>query len=134
MYVANKWKLQEHLRANKQIKLWRYFTIQIVRQNMPFISWGVQYASYSMSVKTRYYSTLNWTVTGKDVKDPKAILADKHFQKSGHRFNKLARFTIINRLTNTKLGKEILILLKMGWGAKRPHYQFFTYNFYKCGN
>ena len=70
----------------------------------------------------------------KDVKDPKAILADKHFQKSGHRFNKLARFTIINRLTNTKLGKEILILLKMGWGAKRPHYQFFTYNFYKCGN
>ena len=70
----------------------------------------------------------------KDVKDPKAILADKHFQKSGHRFNKLARFIIINRLTNTKLGKEILILLKMGWGAKRPHYQFFTYNFYKCGN
>ena len=23
----------------------------------------------------------------KDVKDPKAILADKHFQKSDHRFN-----------------------------------------------
>ena len=31
----------------------------------------------------------------KEVKDPKAILADKHFQKSDHRFNKHARFTIV---------------------------------------
>ena len=44
----------------------------------------------------------------KDVKDPKAILADKHFQKNGHRFNEHARFTIIDRLTKTNLDKEIL--------------------------
>ena len=44
----------------------------------------------------------------KDVKDPKAILADKHFQKIGHRFNEHARFMIIDRLTNTRLDKEIL--------------------------
>ena len=43
-----------------------------------------------------------------DVKDPKAILADKNFQKRGHRFNEHARFTIIDRLTNTNLDEEIL--------------------------
>ena len=42
----------------------------------------------------------------KDVKDPKAILADKHLQKNGHRFNQPARFTIIDRLKNTNLDKE----------------------------
>ena len=44
----------------------------------------------------------------KDIKDPKAILADKHFQKNGHRFNEHATFTITNRLTNRNLDKEIL--------------------------
>ena len=44
----------------------------------------------------------------KDVKDPKAILADKHFQKNGHRFNRYTRFTIIDESRNTKLDKEIL--------------------------
>ena len=43
-----------------------------------------------------------------DVKDHKAILADKHFQKNGHRFNEHARFMIIDRLANTNLDKEIL--------------------------
>ena len=43
----------------------------------------------------------------KHVKDTKAILAYKHFQKNGHRFNKHARFMITDRLTNTKLDKEI---------------------------
>ena len=37
-----------------------------------------------------------------------AILVDKHYQKSGHRFNELARFAIIDRLTNINLDKEIL--------------------------
>ena len=31
----------------------------------------------------------------KDVKDPKARLGDKHFEKNGHRFNEPARFTIM---------------------------------------
>ena len=44
----------------------------------------------------------------KDVKDPKATLADKHFQKSGHRFNEYAIFTITDRLTNTNVDYEIL--------------------------
>ena len=44
----------------------------------------------------------------KGAKDPKIILADKHFQKSGHRFNEHARFTITVRLTNANLDKEIL--------------------------
>ena len=44
----------------------------------------------------------------KNVKDPKAIVADKHFQKSGHKFNEHSRFTIIERLTNRNLDKEIL--------------------------
>ena len=43
----------------------------------------------------------------KDVKDSKAILAGKVFQKNGHRFNEQARFTIIDRLTNTNVDKEI---------------------------
>ena len=44
----------------------------------------------------------------KDVKDPKAILADKHFWKNGHSFNEHARFMIIDRLKKTNLEKEIL--------------------------
>ena len=44
----------------------------------------------------------------KDVKDSKVILADKLFQKNGHRFNEQRRFTIIDRLTNTNVDKEIL--------------------------
>ena len=44
----------------------------------------------------------------KDVIDPKAVLADKHFQKNGLRFNGHTRFTIIDRLKNTNLDKEIL--------------------------
>ena len=37
----------------------RYFTLQIVRQTMPFFLWSVQYAAYSISLKTRHYSTLD---------------------------------------------------------------------------
>ena len=44
----------------------------------------------------------------KDVKDPKAILADKHFKKDGDRFNEHARFTLIDRWTNANFDKEIL--------------------------
>ena len=44
----------------------------------------------------------------KDVKDPKAILADRHFPKNSHRFNKHARYTITDRLTNRYLDKEFL--------------------------
>ena len=44
----------------------------------------------------------------KDTKDPKVIAADKHFQKNSHRFNKHARFTITDRLTNRNLDKKIL--------------------------
>ena len=44
----------------------------------------------------------------KYVKDSKAVLADELFQKNGHRFNEQARFTIIDRLTNTNVDKEIL--------------------------
>ena len=74
---------------------------------MPFILWSVQYATYSMSIKTRHHSTLDWKIT-KDVKDPKAILADKLFQKSDHKFNEQATFAITDRLTNTNLDEEIL--------------------------
>ena len=38
----------------------------------------------------------------KDVKDPKAILADKHIQKSGHRFNEHSRFMSTDRFTKHK--------------------------------
>ena len=41
-------------------------------------------------------------------KDSKAVLADELFQKNGHRFNEQARFTIIDRLTNRNVDKEIL--------------------------
>ena len=30
----------------------------------------------------------------------------KHFQKSGHRFNEHARFTVTDRFTNRRLDKE----------------------------
>ena len=38
----------------------------------------------------------------KDVKDPNALPADKHFTLPGHDFNKNAKFTLIEKLTNTK--------------------------------
>ena len=60
----------------------------------------------------------------KDAKDAKAKLTDKHFQKSGLRFNEHARFTIIDILTNTNLDKKILGQLwkmwkTMSWNRKQ---------------
>ena len=51
----------------------------------------------------------------KDAKDAKAKLTDKHFQKSGLRFNEHARFTITDTLTNTNLDKKILRQLWKMW-------------------
>ena len=45
----------------------------------------------------------------KDVKDPNAVPADKHFTLPGHDFNKNAKFTLIEKLTNTnKVATETL--------------------------
>ena len=44
----------------------------------------------------------------KDVKKANAILACKHFQSPNHNFNQHAKFTIIDKLTNTNKPKEIL--------------------------
>ena len=70
---------------------------------MPFILWSVQYVGKN---EPPFNITLN--NQRKDVKDPKAILADKHFQKSGHRFNEHVRFTVTDRVTKTNYDKEIL--------------------------
>ena len=53
----------------------------------------------------------------KDIKDLEAILADKHFQKSSHRFNEHARLTITARLKNKPLQRDIRtsILIKFNW-------------------
>ena len=71
-----------------------------------------------MSVKTRQPFNIRLNNHRKDSEDPKAILVDKHFQKTDllndlrfivhYRFNEHARFTIIDRLTNTNFNKEIL--------------------------
>ena len=68
---------------------------------MPFIFWSVQYVG-----KNEPPFNIRLNNHRKDVKDPKAILADKHFQKSGHRFNERARFTIIDRVANTNLDNK----------------------------
>ena len=45
----------------------------------------------------------------KDVKDPKALLADKYFILPGNDFNKNAKFTLIEKLTHTnKVATETL--------------------------
>ena len=44
-----------------------------------------------------------------DVKDPKAIPVDKHFNQTRHNFNLHAKFTIIEQLEDTeKTSSEIL--------------------------
>ena len=77
----------------------------------------IEYAIYLMECaicnlqyvgKNKTSFNIKLTNHRKDVKAPKAIIADKHFQKIGHRFNKHARFTITDRLTNTNFVKEIL--------------------------
>ena len=70
---------------------------------------SAQISPYIMCSSAVYRETDRQTdrQTDRDNK-PKAILADQHFQKNVHRFNKHARFTIIYRLTNTNLDKEIL--------------------------
>ena len=45
----------------------------------------------------------------KDVKDPNGLPADKHFTLPGHDFDKNAKFTLIEKLTNTnKVATETL--------------------------
>ena len=77
IYVANKWKLQQHSRANKQTKLGRYFTIQTARQNL--MECAICNLQYLGKNETLFKIRLN--NHKKDLKDPKAILPDKHFQK-----------------------------------------------------
>ena len=80
-------------------------------------NWKTEYAIYlkecticSLQYVSKNKAPFNIRLNNhrKDVKDPNTTLEDKHFQKSGHRFNKHARFTIIESLTNTNLDKEIL--------------------------
>ena len=44
----------------------------------------------------------------KDMKNIDANMACKHFQQENHNFNKHAKFTIIDQLTNTSKFKETL--------------------------
>ena len=44
----------------------------------------------------------------KDTKKPNSILVCKHFQKQGHKFNKHAKFIIIDKLVNLNGSKEAL--------------------------
>ena len=68
---------------------------------MPFMECTICNLQYVGKKKTSF--NIRLINRRKGVKDPKATLADKHFQKSGHRFNEYAIFTIIDRLTNTKV-------------------------------
>ena len=44
----------------------------------------------------------------KETKNPNAVLACKHFQQQGHKFNSHAKFIIIGKLVNTSSSKDIL--------------------------
>ena len=57
------------------------------------------YHSIYIYIYTRFNNRLN--NYRKDVKDPNALPADKHFTLPGHDFNKNAKFTLIEKLTNT---------------------------------
>ena len=76
MYVASKWKLQQHSRANKQTKLGGNFTVQTLSQYvihlMECLICNLQYVSKN---ETPFNIRLN--NYRRDVKHPKAILADK---------------------------------------------------------
>ena len=76
MYVARKWKLQQHSRANKQAKLGRNFTVQTLSQYviclMECLICNLLYVS-----KNETPFSIRWNNYRKDVKDPKVILADK---------------------------------------------------------
>ena len=63
---------------------------------------------------------IRWNNHRKDVKKLKAILADIHFQKNGHKISKHIRFTIIDWLTNTnqEILKESLIQRENFWIQK----------------
>ena len=76
---------------SQQIKLGRSFTIQVVRQNL--IECAICNLQYVRKNETPF--NIRQNNHRKEVKDPKVILPDKHFQKSDHRFNKYARFTIV---------------------------------------
>ena len=44
----------------------------------------------------------------KDTKNPNAILACRHFQQQGRKFNSHAKFIILGKLVNTSSSKDIL--------------------------
>ena len=47
----------------------------------------------------------------KDTKNPNAILACRHFERQGHKFNSHTKFIIIDKLVNTSSSKDILCKL-----------------------
>ena len=89
-------------------KTWRIFHIAHCKTEYAIylMEWTICNIQYVGKNETLFNIRLN--KQRKDLKDPKTILADKNFQKNGHRFNEHARFTIIDKLTNKNLDKEIL--------------------------
>ena len=92
--------------TNKQN--WKIFHIVNCKKEYAIYLMECTICNLQYVVKNETPFNIRLTNHRKDVKDPEAILADKHFQKNGHRFNEHARFAIIGRLKNTNLDKEIL--------------------------
>lgn len=73
---------------------------------MYFVECSICNLQYVGKNETRFNIRLN--IHRKDVKDSKPLLADKHLPKSDHSFNRLARFKVTDKLTNSNLDQEIL--------------------------
>ena len=86
----------EHFKSNQTNRTFKIFQKTTCKSNFIIflLECKLSKIQYVGKAETAFNMQLN--NQRKDVKDPKAIPADKHFNQTGHKFNPHAKFIIID--------------------------------------
>ena len=113
----------EHFKSNQANRIFRIFQKTTCKSNfiIYLLECEISKIQYVGKAETAFNIQLN--NHRKDVKDPKAIPADKHFNQTGHNFNLHTKFIIIEQLqdivkTSNKILKERLKTRELFWIKK----------------
>ena len=99
----------EHFKSNQTNRTFRIFQKTTCKSN--FIIYLLECKLFKIQYVGKAEATFNIQLNNhrKDVKDPKAISVDKHFNQTGHNFNLHPKFIIIEQLEDIeKISNEIL--------------------------
>ena len=99
----------EHFKSNQTNRTFRIFQKTTCKSNFIIYLLECELCKIQYVGKAETVFNIRLNNHRKDVKDPKAIPVDKHFNQTGHNFNLHPKFIIIEQLEDTeKTSNEIL--------------------------